>query len=352
MADTLSWPGDRAVLERVATLLRSGKIVGAPTEAGPVGIASALDAGAVKRLIQASDADIPPAILLSSAYEVFDWAPHVRGAAVRLIRDHWPGALVLVTKLGVDYGLFQNLPAEVRESLIRSEGLPMRLSPSDDWSDLFAAAGVPLAAASLRPDSAVDAILGESPTPTSARETVVAVDGRRATVLREGSIASEEIEASRRCRVVFVCTGNTCRSPLAGVLCRRLLADTLGVAVTDLAEHGFEVASAGLAAMEGDPASHEAVEVARELGADLSAHASRPLTMEMVDRADHLFTMTSGHLRMLASLRLPVGPEPQLLSAWGEDVPDPIGGPRELYEACAERIRLCLRERLPQILEG
>jgi protein-tyrosine phosphatase len=218
--------------------------------------------------------------------------------------------------------------------------------------ELQISAGVPLVAASLRPDVAVDAILGVSPVAPTAAATVVAARDRGVKVLREGTIRGDEVEASARGRVVFVCTGNTCRSPMAEVLCRRLLADTLGVAVSELGHAGFEISSAGLAAAEGSPASPEAVDAARALGGELAGHSSRPLTMNMVDRADLLFAMTAGHLRMLKSLRLPVGPEPRLLSVWGEDVPDPIGGPKELYEACAELIRRSVRQRLPQILEG
>ncbi len=354
MADVVSWPGDLSALDAVCGRLQAGQLIGLPTDGGFEALASGLDAEAVARLAQLAKADVPVAIVLASAHEVFDWLPYLRGAGVRLLRDYWPGPLVLVSSLGLRDGLFPRLPAAVRAILERPEGLAFRLTPREDLAILLAALGGPLAIASLDQTvrGKVHAILDIGPTEPASQVTVVAAGERDIRVLHPGPISQEELEASARSKTVFVCTGNTCRSPMAEVLCRRLLADTLGVAVDELPVRGYEVESAGMAAAVGEPASPEAVEVAQTLGGDLTGHASQPLTMALVDRADHLFTMTAGHLRMLHSLRLPVGPEPQLLSLRGEDVPDPIGGPMELYQACAEQIRQSLRERLPQILEG
>jgi protein-tyrosine-phosphatase/tRNA A37 threonylcarbamoyladenosine synthetase subunit TsaC/SUA5/YrdC len=351
MADHLPWPGDLLTLNDVCARLRSGQLVGVATEGGFEALASGGDAKAVARLAALVEADVPVAVALASPREVFDWAPHLRGAGLRLARDFWPGSLVLVTPLGLPFGLLPRLPTEVRKHLERAEGIALRLSPRDDLSNLFSAFGGPLVIAPVAA-SEVDVVLDFAPPGPASEITVVAAGERDIRVLRAGALRRDDLEASARTKIVFVCTGNTCRSPMAEVLCRRLLADTLGVAVSDLGTRGYEVESAGMAAANGEPASPEAVAVAEQLGGDLAGHASQPLTMELVDRADHLFTMTTGHLRMLHSLRLPVGPEPQLLSLWGEDVPDPIGGPMELYQACAEQIRRSLRERLPQILEG
>src|SRR5262249_43476051 len=103
------------------------------------------------------------------------------------------------------------------------------------------------------------------------------------------------------CHILFVCTGNTCRSPLAQAMCARLLADRLGCEPADLPARGFSVQSAGLAAMIGAEATAEAVAVAREMGADLSGHKSQPLTRELLAQTDLLFTMTQAHLHILNS---------------------------------------------------
>src|SRR5207237_8648194 len=95
-------------------------------------------------------------------------------------------------------------------------------------------------------------------------DTVVQVNGRDWKIIHEGAVPAAEIEEASRCRIVFVCTGNTCRSPLAEGLCRKLLADKLGCCTAALPQHGFFVQSAGLAAMTGAEATPEAAAVAEE----------------------------------------------------------------------------------------
>jgi protein-tyrosine phosphatase len=189
--------------------------------------------------------------------------------------------------------------------------------------------------------------LGEAPAPT-----VVRLDGKKATVQRPGAIAEADVEDAARCRIVFVCTGNTCRSPMAQALCRKLLADWLGCAAGELAERGYVVQSAGMAALGGDEASPEGVALMREWGADLEGHRSRPLDYETIARADFIFAMTQSHLRMLREVQGDAGPSPRLLSCGGDDIADPIGGPPEVYRECAEQIRSCLEELLPQLQEN
>lgn len=148
------------------------------------------------------------------------------------------------------------------------------------------------------------------------------------------------------CSVLFVCTGNTCRSPLAEALCRRLLADRLGCDPAELEARGYVVRSAGIAALPGDTAALPAVEVARELGADLSAHQSRPVNPELLAAATHVLAVTRGHAEALLMRYPGVGPEPDLLGG-SDDLDDPIGGDLEQYRACARVIRGHLERLLP-----
>src|SRR5207247_9482608 len=121
-----------------------------------------------------------------------------------------------------------------------------------------------------------------------------------------------DLHAAHPCHIVFLCTGNTCRSPLAEALCKTLLSAKLGCAPADLLAHGFRVQSAGLAAGLGNPATFEAAAIAQQYGADLSGHSSQPLSLELLSHADRIFTMTWSHLGLLHSLRVPAGPKPHL----------------------------------------
>jgi glycine hydroxymethyltransferase len=137
-------------------------------------------------------------------------------------------------------------------------------------------------------------------------------------------------------KVLFICTGNVCRSPMAEGLLRKMLGDRV------------EVFSAGLGAGRGQPPSAHAVEVLRREGVDISGIRSQPVSAELLRRADHIFTMTQDHLDMLLLLFPEMAPKARLLrfkeAARGgrPDVKDPIGGSRETYELCKEDIKAAL----------
>ncbi len=139
--------------------------------------------------------------------------------------------------------------------------------------------------------------------------------------------------------VLFVCTGNICRSPIAEGLFRRLVGN----------RQDIEVASAGVHAVRGQPPSLYAVQVCESDGVDIGDLRSQPLTADLVDRATHIFAMTGAHLETIHML-FPQGAEKTFLlrefeepgSTCWRDVPDPIGMGREVYEDCARTIKKAL----------
>jgi len=149
--------------------------------------------------------------------------------------------------------------------------------------------------------------------------------------------------------VLFVCTGNICRSPIAEGLFRRLLGNRKDI----------EVASAGVHAVRGQPPSLYAVQVCEEEGVDISGLRSQPLTAALVDRATHIFAMTGAHLETIEML-FPQGAEKSFLlrefeqpgtTVW-RDMPDPIGLGREVYEDCARIVKNALPSVLTFVEQG
>lgn len=138
--------------------------------------------------------------------------------------------------------------------------------------------------------------------------------------------------------ILFVCTGNTCRSPLAEALCKRALADRLGCDLADLPARGYVIGSAGVAAYPGDAPAAPAIVAAQEFGADVAAHRSRPLNPELLAQATHVVAMTYSHAYLVAARFPGIGPHPVLLCG-DADLDDPIGGELTVYRDCAATIR-------------
>lgn len=138
--------------------------------------------------------------------------------------------------------------------------------------------------------------------------------------------------------ILFVCTGNTCRSPMAEELFRQLLSKKLLCSVEELRKQGFEVASAGLAAAYEHPASPESVEVLASRGLDISEHRSQPLTADLLGKTYNIFTMTRHHRDVILQARPELADRVHLLSSSGQDVADPIGGGMNDYIACCDEI--------------
>ena len=134
-------------------------------------------------------------------------------------------------------------------------------------------------------------------------------------------------------RILLVCTGNICRSPLAAAILFRALADR------ELT--GVEVSSAGTGAWDGAPASEGAYLVALERGLDLSGHRARLLTRELVENADLILTMARHHRARVDELggdgRVFVLGEFAGRTGGEAEVSDPFGGDLDVYrETCAE----------------
>ncbi|HKB01964.1 MAG TPA: hypothetical protein VKD90_07070 [Gemmataceae bacterium] len=184
---------------------------------------------------------------------------------------------------------------------------------------------------------AVTLVVADDP-PRPGPITLIRASDTRWAVVRPGVMAEAAIREALARRIVFVCTGNTCRSPMAEGLFKRRLAERLGCQVEELPARGFVVSSAGLSACANDPATPESAEVLREMGLDLSAHRSRPCSADLIARADDVIAMTRSHLLTLVG-RYPVLPGAmRLLCGPDGDLDDPIGGGPDVYRKCAQTV--------------
>lgn len=342
----------REACRQAVLALTRGGVVGLPTEASYVLAASAAHPQAIERL---RGAGYRPVIALSGPLAAAAWLPEWGPLAQRLAQRCWPGPVLLVGEADGEAEQLRQLPGEVSKPLCRDGCLGLWVPSHEAVRQVRDALPHPLVCADTGLPTAEDlahsagpaasVIIDGGPSLYPGAATAVSVNSRAWTVLREGVVPVDDIARLSARTIVFVCTGNTCRSPLAEALCKQLLAERLGCTLAELPKRGFVVLSAGLAAMMGGAAATEAVEVAREYGADLSAHASQPLTPDLAAQADDLIAMTRSHRAALLALG---GQRVRLMSAAGEDVADPIGGDREVYRDCARQIRRHLEELLAE----
>ena len=149
--------------------------------------------------------------------------------------------------------------------------------------------------------------------------------------------------------VLFVCTGNVCRSPMAEGIFRRAV-DGRG---------DYRVISAGLGAMEGQPPSAYAIQAVRELGIDIAPQRSRMLTPDLVAQADYIFGMTHSHVDTVTLLYPQAAEKTFLLREFDDtlelfekDISDPIGGSYDIYLDCRDQIEQGIASLLRFIEQG
>lgn len=147
-------------------------------------------------------------------------------------------------------------------------------------------------------------------------------------------------------QLLFVCTGNICRSPMAEVIARARLGE----------KSGWKVASAGVAAIDGEPASEEAVVACREIGLDLRQHGSQPVTRELMETSRWVVVMTETHREVLSRRFPEFHARIRTLKSFGfskdfGDIPDPIGGSLDVYRTARNQIESALSDLVIFLLE-
>jgi protein-tyrosine phosphatase len=346
----------RDAIHRAVQSLAEGKLVAVPTETVYGVAASALNEEAVARLsrLKQRPADRPFTLAIKSADDARDYVPSLPAIGERLARRCWPGPVTLVVDSDHPDSLLKQLPESVQRAVCPQGTLGLRVPAHEVVLAVARLTAGPLVLTSANhpgnPEAnsaeevakalgdEIDLILDDGPSKFGQPSSVVRAGPDGLKLLRAGVINEQALRRLASYILVFVCTGNTCRSPMAEALMRHRVAEDLKCSLADLEEQGVTIVSAGISARAGGKASPESAQVVQERGLDLSAHESQPLGERLVRFADLVLTLTRAHRDAIVAEWPDAAARVKLLCRDGSDVADPIGGPIELYRRCADQI--------------
>ncbi len=317
------------IIDKASTLLRRGKIVVLPTET-VYGLGADRDnPQTIRRLYEIKERPLnkPFTLHIADAKSFYYLASPQKPYVYRLIEKFWPGPLTLIVegKEGKKIGM-RNPNFPLTRQIIRRSGVWVVMpsanlsgeAPAKEAEEVFSVFG-----------NKVDLVVTASQPLKGISSTIVDISAGN-KIIRRGIIAAAVEKEVKKRRVLFVCSGNTCRS----VIAEYLLRDYLNKRRPQLKDK-VEVVSAGVFAIDNMPASSLAIEVLKREGIDAALHRSRRLSPLLIKGSDLIIVMEEKHKDIVASLDKDIHLRLFHINYFLKekiDIYDPLGGGLEAYE--------------------
>ena len=359
---------DMAEIKEAASLLDGGSLVAFPTET-VYGIACRVRPDALNKLNNLKDRspDKYYTLHIGQKEDVKEYVPTVGIKAQKLIDNTWPGPLTIVFEMENNDLSKQKIefPDDVFNELYKDNSIGIRCCENQIASLLLQQTTNPVVAPSAnitgRPPAInakgvlsafygqIELVLDGGPCKYKKNSTVAKIGKNGLQILREGVYSRAELEKTSQIKFLFVCTGNTCRSPMAEGIFRKYLAEKLQCNIDQLNNFGYKMCSAGIMGLSGAPASAEAMAACAALGVDLRAHRNQGLSTELLEDSDFIFVMEQIHKERIIALN-PKAASKCVLLASDKEISDPIGHPQEFFNSCAGMIETAVKQRISELI--